>query len=66
MYIGNLWHSAGLNKTDKLRSVLLSNFASLDYDALKMRDKYDQMIYNQIDDSNEVFTKINNKVVFVD
>ena len=37
MYFSSLWHSSGINKTDKKRSLLLANFSPLDIQA---KDKF--------------------------
>jgi hypothetical protein len=40
MYFSSLWHSSGINKTDKKRSLLLANFSPLDIPA---KDKFNSV-----------------------
>lgn len=63
VYVGNLWHTAGINKTNIPRSVLLSNFAKLQYEALEMRDKNDKNIDKQVNDNDTDFKVVNGKVL---
>lgn len=65
MYVGNLWHSTGINKTNQPRSTILSNFSSLDFVALKMKYNTDMSITEQIMTDNALFKINNNKVVFM-
>jgi ectoine hydroxylase-related dioxygenase (phytanoyl-CoA dioxygenase family) len=63
VYVGNLWHTAGINKTNIPRSVLLSNFSKLEYKALDMWDKNDKNIDKQVNDNDTDFKVINGKVL---
>lgn len=63
MYFGNLWHSAGKNKTKNLRSILLANFTVLKYDALKMKNPTDKQIYEQINKDDPDFKVENSRVL---
>jgi ectoine hydroxylase-related dioxygenase (phytanoyl-CoA dioxygenase family) len=63
MYFGNLWHSAGENKTDNLRSILLANFSKLQYDGLKMKNPRDIPIAEQIREDDPDFKVVDGKVL---
>jgi len=62
LYFGNLWHSAGENKTDSLRSILLANFTTLEYNALTMKNPKDVPISEQIKPDDNDFKIVEGKV----
>lgn len=62
MYFGNLWHSVGVNTTNKPRNILLSNFSSSEYKPLEMWDKKDKRIDKQISENDKDFYVENERV----
>jgi ectoine hydroxylase-related dioxygenase (phytanoyl-CoA dioxygenase family) len=61
IYLGSLWHCAGLNKTNIPRSVILSNFAPLAVDGFKPNNA--QELHNQIR-NHDYFVVEHGKVQF--
>jgi ectoine hydroxylase-related dioxygenase (phytanoyl-CoA dioxygenase family) len=60
MYVGNLWHCGGTNKTDKPRSALLSNFCPLEVDGFSPHGALD--LWRQIRRSDPDFEVVNGQV----